>query len=563
MSKSSPAYRFQSSQIHTRPMDPRNTSDDDFQDLMSRYLSRTWEKADDRAVTYLTDFLDINNHCAGRMRGQCKATFDITTQFDSVPSTARTVFTHRDLERYLLELRTSSIDGRISLRTLVAENICPHSICQLGINLDIRPLFWATHFEKTYHTQDEDVDAYLPPVLSGSRDFLNVQYFEPRELESHSEPLESMDTIEMVHRPLESFQNCGTSSASTKDYTSDVKREVQVLPQRSKDRGPSLRVAMIPGPLSVWTTQEAFRTTTDVMVVLIDPMAPRLAPKANFHLDMNRIGHILKPRERMTRYLMLEKSKETDARSSGELNLPIRARARSAVRRLISDQWRLTQGYVARDMDLIQQKTEDDFPDFQVARKLLKDLFFHRQKCQQYSGQIKETIDELKKWDTDRVDCDQDTPVSRDLEFARRGFVDMSVKTEAQLHLLTALTSVREAQQGLEESHGVTRLTRIATIYLPFSTMAAVLAMPDKYAPGKDMFWVYWVASTILAVLVITALVNYERVLVPLTGVGARLRARVRTAEKRTDSGQEMDGINRGPVKSSQPRLDEESQSLH
>jgi Sec-independent protein translocase protein TatA len=96
------------------------------------------------------------------------------------------------------------------------------------------------------------------------------------------------------------------------------------------------------------------------------------------------------------------------------------------------------------------------------------------------------------------------------LQHLKKIFQEALNTIERQVNLLTTLASIGEMQQSIEESHGVGRLTRIATIYLPFSTVATVLAMPNSFAPGASHFWVYWVASTILTVLVILLVLFYE-----------------------------------------------------
>lgn len=137
---------------------------------------------------------------------------------------------------------------------------------------------------------------------------------------------------------------------------------------------------------------------------------------------------------------------------------------------------------------------EQDIPDFKLLQRLLKDLFYHRQHCIEYTEMIEQT---------------SGLP-DEDLKHLISIFQELLDTIEKQVHLLTTLVSLGETQQSIEESQGVGRLTRIATIYLPFTTVATVLAMPEKFAPGASHFWVYWVASTILAALVIVLLPFYE-----------------------------------------------------
>ena len=164
------------------------------------------------------------------------------------------------------------------------------------------------------------------------------------------------------------------------------------------------------------------------------------------------------------------------------------------VRSLLLKQWALVHAYVSRDLHEFQSKLQNDLPDFQLLPTLLKDLFLHRQRCIDYKKVILKTRG----------------ITTEESEHFKRIFDELLNTIERQVNLLTTLVSIRETQQGIDDTHAVGRLTRIATIYLPFSTVATVLAMPDNFAPGASKFWVYWVASLILAALVIILLPFYE-----------------------------------------------------
>ncbi len=160
---------------------------------------------------------------------------------------------------------------------------------------------------------------------------------------------------------------------------------------------------------------------------------------------------------------------------------------------------------VSRDVHLIQRKLEI-IPNFNVAEKLLEDLFRHRQNCSRYEKQLGDTAEEFRQ----SLSKAENLPVIDDLASLQEGFRQLSHGTERNIKLLTDLTAIKEAQQSLDENHGIARLTHIATIYLPFSTVAAILAMPDSFAPGASGFWIYWLASMILAALVIITALLYK-----------------------------------------------------
>ena len=162
----------------------------------------------------------------------------------------------------------------------------------------------------------------------------------------------------------------------------------------------------------------------------------------------------------------------------------------------------LVHGYISRDVHAIQELTEQNLPDFNTLQKQLKDLYNHRHMCLECIDLVNEN----------RAGCPGtfDEEMKKEFDHTTKMFEKATDVIDKQVSLLTTLASLKETQLSIEESHSVGRLTRIATIYLPFSTVATVLAMPGSFAPGAGGFWIYWVSSIILAALVIIALPVYE-----------------------------------------------------
>jgi hypothetical protein len=57
------------------------------------------------------------------------------------------------------------------------------------------------------------------------------------------------------------------------------------------------------------------------------------------------------------------------------------------------------------------------------------------------------------------------------------------------IRLPPALISIEEGKQGLYKNHSIAQLTRVATILLPFSTVAEIMTLPESIAPTKSLFW--------------------------------------------------------------------------
>ena len=69
-------------------------------------------------------------------------------------------------------------------------------------------------------------------------------------------------------------------------------------------------------------------------------------------------------------------------------------------------------------------------------------------------------------------------------------------RIDKNISLLTALVAIGEGKQQLEESHDIVRLSIFATVFLPFSTIAATLGMQGNYAPGSGVLIVLGRRST-------------------------------------------------------------------
>jgi Mg2+ and Co2+ transporter CorA len=72
------------------------------------------------------------------------------------------------------------------------------------------------------------------------------------------------------------------------------------------------------------------------------------------------------------------------------------------------------------------------------------------------------------------------------------------LRIEKNMSLLTALVTIGEGEHGLEENHGIARLSFVATIFLPFTTVSMIMGMQGNNAPGSSGFWVFWVVAVLL-----------------------------------------------------------------
>src|SRR5437773_935243 len=81
------------------------------------------------------------------------------------------------------------------------------------------------------------------------------------------------------------------------------------------------------------------------------------------------------------------------------------------------------------------------------------------------------------------------------------------------MELLVNLVAIGEQRQSMIKNRTVTTLTTVATVFLPFSTIATVLGMQGDYAPGEAKFWVVWAVSVPITVAIMLVYLAYNATL--------------------------------------------------
>jgi hypothetical protein len=111
-------------------------------------------------------------------------------------------------------------------------------------------------------------------------------------------------------------------------------------------------------------------------------------------------------------------------------------------------------------------------------------------------------------------------------------------RIEKDISLIVALVAIGGGSQSLQENRGISLLTRIAIIFLPFETVATVLQTQN----GPN-FWLLWAVALPLTVLVITITFLYRTASAKLSNLCAKyFQAKPKTAGK-SSSGSQDEGI--------------------
>jgi hypothetical protein len=188
--------------------------------------------------------------------------------------------------------------------------------------------------------------------------------------------------------------------------------------------------------------------------------------------------------------------------------------------RLVASNWVVINEYVNREMATIEYILEKHEPNFRDLEVYLKDLYIFRRRCTKYHDLISEAKEQCTKhgqqnWPRN-LESGLATEHAKDME---GDFIYLQVKVqktaqriEKNINLLTALVAIGEGKQALDENHGVARLNLLATVFLPFSTVAAILGMQGNYAPGAEIFWLFWAISIPLTGFIVGISALYDGV---------------------------------------------------
>lgn len=95
--------------------------------------------------------------------------------------------------------------------------------------------------------------------------------------------------------------------------------------------------------------------------------------------------------------------------------------------------------------------------------------------------------------------------------------------TNMLLESYLQFVTVEEAQSSNRVAKSLARITVLTTLFIPLSTVAAILSMNETFLPGSRFDWVFWVVS--LPILLVIAVV-YGKKSFPVVpgGVGGKKR---------------------------------------
>jgi Mg2+ and Co2+ transporter CorA len=188
---------------------------------------------------------------------------------------------------------------------------------------------------------------------------------------------------------------------------------------------------------------------------------------------------------------------------------------------LAASNWMVISEYINREITIIEYKLEREEPGFRALELYLKELYIHRRRITRYLELICETKEQCIKrgprgWprdSTSELAAEQARDWEDDFVNLEVRFTATSQRMEKNIRLLTALVAIAEGKQGLVENHGIARLSLLAMVFLPFSSVATILGIQGSFAPGEGKFWLFWVVAIALTTFVVGIFLLYDRIM--------------------------------------------------
>lgn len=180
----------------------------------------------------------------------------------------------------------------------------------------------------------------------------------------------------------------------------------------------------------------------------------------------------------------------------------------------VASEWLLVDEYVGRELNTIAFVLEHGDQKLHTLQAFLRDLFAMKRRWSRYTELAQDALRQCEehgrplwryttKSATAATSSATTSPslVAQDFQHVLSRLALTRARIESNTAVLLALVAIGEAEQSLADGQGITRLTRIAAVFLPFSTVAAIMAIPKDYlGPGGAEFWIYWLISIVVMV---------------------------------------------------------------
>ena len=185
----------------------------------------------------------------------------------------------------------------------------------------------------------------------------------------------------------------------------------------------------------------------------------------------------------------------------------IRADAFSSIHhilRFMAAEW-LNVGHIIEcELTKLDYWNENDIAGFTSLQQEVNILHMWRRRCARYGDMLRRSEDLCRhrgpmSWPK-LGDSGSSDLITKDFQAIHDKFNRMEKNAQKQISTVFAKTSVEAGEESIDQARRVTRLTVIATIFLPMSFVASIFSMNGRFALDGDRGWMYVVIAIPLVI---------------------------------------------------------------
>ena len=168
------------------------------------------------------------------------------------------------------------------------------------------------------------------------------------------------------------------------------------------------------------------------------------------------------------------------------------------VLRFMAAEWLNVSHIVECELTKLDYWNENDIPGFTSLHQEVNILHMWRRRCARY-GEMLRRSEELcshrgpMSWP--KLDSESTHLITKDFQTIHEKFKQMEKNAEKQIGTVFAKISVEAGEETIDQARRVTRLTVIATVFLPMSFVASIFGMNGRFALDGESWWMYVVVA--------------------------------------------------------------------
>lgn len=169
-------------------------------------------------------------------------------------------------------------------------------------------------------------------------------------------------------------------------------------------------------------------------------------------------------------------------------------------------EWKIYCQVMARYLSYYEYSLRNVESTIHGERGDMVDLQKWRRRALQTQHKIRSTRNFVRYWSAREQTGKEDiwSLIVNDFDLVFGQIEQYGQSLERMIPVVTSMVQLSGSQRSITESVNVRRLTYVALVFIPLSWVASIFSMADEYAPGHSKFWVYFVVSIPLCVVIVS-----------------------------------------------------------